>query len=50
MRPLIGAVGLALVTLVICCAIAVCLAQPRAHSQLHNAYWPFSVETQVRDV
>ena len=49
MRPLLGAIGFALAVLIICCALAVCMAQPRAHAQLHNAYWPFTVETAVLD-
>ena len=49
MRPLFGATGIALAVLVIALALAVCVSQPRAHAELHNAYWPFSVETAVRD-
>ena len=30
-------------------AWAVLSTQPQAHAQLRNAYWPYSVETQVRD-
>ena len=50
MRPLFGATGIALATLIIALAIAVCMAQPHAHAELHNPYYPFTVETAVRDV
>ena len=27
----------------------VVVTQPQAHAQRHNAYWPYSVETAIRD-
>lgn len=49
MRGIIGATALAITVLAICLALAVAVSQPRAHAQLHNPYWPYTVETQVRD-
>ena len=50
MRPLIGATALALAALVMYLALAVCISQPRAHAQLHNPYWPYTVETSIHDL
>ena len=49
MRYVVGATALAVAVLLICLALAVCMAQPKEHAQLHNAYWPFTVETAVND-
>lgn len=47
MRHVVGAVAVGIAVLAIYLAVA--MAQPKAHAELHNPYWPFSVEIQVRD-
>ena len=49
MRYVLSAIALACAVLFICLALAVAISQPRAHAQLHNPYWPFSVETVITD-
>lgn len=41
-------VGLTVLALCLCMAYAVMDTQEQ-HGQLHNPYWPFTVEIQVRD-
>ena len=50
MRDLTFAVimALAILALALCMAYAILDTQEQ-HGQLHNPYWPFTVETQVRD-
>ena len=49
MRGIIGPTAVALAILIIILALAVCMAQPRAHAELHNPYYPFTVETAAHD-
>ena len=43
------ALALLAVWFIVVCAKAVIDTQPKHNGQLHNAYWPYSVEMQVRD-
>ena len=43
------ALGIAVLLMAITLALAIVDSQPRYSAQLHNAYWPYSVEIQVRD-
>ena len=43
------ALALLAVWFIVICAKAIMDTQPKYHGQLHNAYWPYSVEMQVRD-
>ena len=50
MRDVTLAVVMAIGILVLCLTIAQGLIDIQvAHGQLHNPYWPFSVEVQMRD-
>ena len=42
---LIAALGLVIAL----CVISVGCSQPKQSAQRHNGYWPYSVETVVRD-
>ena len=48
-RHIIGAAAVAIAVLAICLALAVAGSQPREHAQLHNPYWPYTVETMIAD-
>ena len=37
------------VVMTVCAVTMVSCSQPASAKQLHNGYWPFSVETVVRD-
>ena len=51
MRDIFFAIVVSLGVLVIGLWIAcVVLSQPVANAQEHNPYWPFTVETQIRDI
>ena len=48
-RPVL-AIAIALTVLVTVLAVVmVALSQPAEAAQRHNAYWPYSVETVIRD-
>lgn len=49
MRDVITAIGIALAVLATALLLAVAVTQPAHSAQLKNGYWPFSVETSVRD-
>ena len=50
MSRVVLAVAIALTVLVTALAVAmVALSQPAQAAQKHNAYWPYSVETVIRD-
>lgn len=51
MRSVVTAIALALAVLLMAIALALAIVdgQPRASAQLHNAYWPYSVELAVKD-
>lgn len=50
MRDVLFTVVMAIGILALCLTIANALVDMRdAHGQLHNPYWPFSVETAVTD-
>lgn len=50
MRDVTFAIVMAIGILALCLTIAQGLIGIQdAHGQLHNPYWPFTVETQVRD-
>lgn len=51
MRHIVTAIALALAVLLAAIALALAIVdgQPRHSAQLHNAYWPYSVETSIRD-
>ena len=46
---LIIAAVIGIVCLCLCLAYAIIDTQERHEAQLFNRYWPFTVETQVRD-
>ena len=43
------ALGIAVLLMAIALALAIVDSQPRYNAQLHNAYWPYSVELAVKD-
>ena len=43
------ALGIAVLLTAIALALAIVDGQPRYNTQIHNAYWPYSVETSIRD-
>lgn len=43
------AMGVGVLLMAIALALAIVDGQPRHSAQLHNAYWPYSVETSIRD-
>lgn len=50
MRNIVFATIVGIGVLLACIGVSMLLVQPpQAHAQLHNAYWPFSVEVSVRD-
>lgn len=51
MRPLLRGIAVGLLTLAVGLSVAMLVVdtQPKYSAQLHNAYWPYSVETQIRD-
>ena len=49
MRDIVFAVLVGMGVLIGCLLIATAIAQPQAHAQLHNPYWPFTVETSIHD-
>ena len=51
MRNIFIAIAIAILVMTSClaCAAAILQSQPAHASQLHNPYWPFSVETSVKD-
>lgn len=51
MRKPVMVIALALIAVWFCvmCAKAIVDTQPRYSAQMHNAYWPYSVETCVKD-
>ena len=44
-----GAFATAIVVLALCLCMAYAVMDTQSDGQLKNAYWPYSVETQVRD-
>ena len=51
MHDIVFAIVLAIGTLVACLLVCMMLMQPaEADSKPRNAYWPFTVELQVRDL
>lgn len=51
MRNIVAAIALGMGVLALCLALGMLMSdsQPKYNGQLRNAYWPYSVETQVRD-
>ena len=49
MRDILFALLVGFGVLAICLWLAFALSTDAPSGQLHNAYWPFSVETSVRD-
>lgn len=51
MRNIVTAIvmGVGVLLLAIVLALAIVDGQPRHSAQLHNAYWPYSVETSIKD-
>lgn len=49
MRPVCKAVIFVLIALVLGLCMAYAMLDTPQHVQLKNAYWPYSVETSVRD-
>lgn len=51
MRNILTAIALGMAALLLCLALGLLIAdsQPKYNGQLHNAYWPYSVETSIKD-
>ena len=50
MRSIVFAMLVGIGVLMACIGASMLLVQPpQEHVQLHNAYWPYSVETVIRD-
>ena len=51
MRNILTAIALGMAVLLLCIALGMLMSdsQPKYNGQLKNAYWPYSVETQIRD-
>lgn len=51
MRNIVFAIvmGFGVLLMAIALALAIVDGQPRYSAQLHNAYWPYSVETSIKD-
>ena len=51
MRNIVTAIalGIAVLLMAIALALAIVDSQPRYTAQLHNAYWPYSVEISIKD-
>ena len=50
MRNIVYGVIVGIGVLFACIGVSMLIVQPpQAHAQLHNAYWPYSVEVSVRD-
>lgn len=49
MRGIIVAAALGVVVLLIGFSLIVAITQPHDHAQLHNPYWPFTVELAILD-
>lgn len=50
MRNIVAAIALGMAVLALCLALGMLMSESTPkYTQLHNAYWPYSVETQVRD-
>ncbi|MBQ9002175.1 MAG: hypothetical protein IJ087_10010 [Eggerthellaceae bacterium] len=43
------AIGIGVLALCLLVGVMTVDSQPHRSAQLHNAYWPYSVETQIRD-